>query len=113
MLVAPGVVGGVPATITPKGFPKGGDAEIVLNLELRTPLHGPIGLVFFVDGGNVFARAADLSLSQLRGSIGLGARVRSPLGPIRFDVGFKLDRRIIGTKLEPRYSPHFSIGHAF
>jgi outer membrane protein insertion porin family len=61
----------------------------------------------------VFVRAADVSLSQLRGALGLGARVRSPLGPIRLDVGFKLDRRMLGAKLEPRYALHFSIGQAF
>ena len=85
----------------------------MLNAELRAPVRGPIGVVLFADGGNVFARAADLTLSELRGSLGLGARYRSPIGPIRFDVGFKLDRRTIGTRLEPRYALHFSIGQAF
>jgi outer membrane protein insertion porin family len=104
---------GTPETITPAGFPKGGDAEVILNLELRAPLHGPIGGALFVDGGNVFARAADLSLTDLRGSVGFGLRYRSPIGPIRLDIGFKLDRRTIGTTLEPRYALHFSIGQAF
>ena len=104
---------GVPATITPRGFPKGGDAEIVLNAELRAPVFGPIGAVLFADGGNVFARTADLDLSNLRGSLGFGVRYRSPIGPIRVDLGFKLDRRTIGGKLEPRYALHFSIGQAF
>ena len=104
---------GTPETITSSGFPIGGDAEVVLNAELRAPIRGPIGAAIFVDGGNVFARAADLSLAQLRGSVGLGARYRSPIGPIRFDVGFKLDRRTIGTTLESRYALHFSIGQAF
>jgi outer membrane protein assembly factor BamA len=104
---------GVPETITPTGFPKGGDAEIVLNAELRAPVHGPVGVVLFADGGNVFARAADLTLTELRGSVGFGARYRSPIGPIRVDIGFKLDRRMIGTNLEPRYALHFSIGQAF
>jgi outer membrane protein insertion porin family len=104
---------GTPETLTPKGFPKGGDAEIVLNAELRLPIRGAIGGVLFIDGGNVFPRASDLDLSQLRGSIGFGARYRSPIGPIRLDMGFKLDRRLIGTALEPRYAVHFSIGQAF
>lgn len=104
---------GAPETITSRGFPQGGDAEVVLNAELRTPVYGPIGAVVFVDGGNVFARAADLDLARLRGSVGVGARYRSPIGPIRFDVGFKLDRRLLGDKLERRYALHFSIGQAF
>jgi outer membrane protein insertion porin family len=104
---------GVPDTITPSGFPKGGDAEVVLNAELRFPVVGNVGAVVFVDGGNVFARAADLDVTSLRGSVGLGGRYRSPLGPIRIDIGFKLDRRTVGTGLEPRYAIHFSIGQAF
>lgn len=104
---------GVPSTITAKGFPKGGDAQIVLNAELRAPVRGKLGIVVFADGGNVFARAADLSLADLRGSLGFGVRYRSPVGPIRFDVGFKLDRRTIGTELEKRAAFHFSIGQAF
>jgi outer membrane protein insertion porin family len=103
----------VPATITPAGFPLGGDAEIVLNAELRTPVRGPIGAVLFADAGNVFARATDVKLTNLLGSLGFGIRYRSPLGPIRVDLGFKLDRRIIGGKLEPRTAIHFSIGQAF
>ena len=104
---------GAPGTITAQGFPKGGDAEIVLNAELRTPIAGPIGAAFFLDGGNVFARAADLDLGQLRRSAGFGLRYRSPIGPIRIDIGFKLGRQIVGGRLEPRYALHFSIGQAF
>ena len=55
------------------------------------------GRVLFVDGGNVFARTTDIDLGELRGSVGFGVRYRSPIGPIRLDVGFKLDRRMIGT----------------
>jgi outer membrane protein insertion porin family/translocation and assembly module TamA len=84
-----------------------------LNAELRIPVRGKIGAALFVDGGNVFAQVGDLSLAQLRGSVGLGGRYRSPIGPIRIDIGFKLDRRIIGGTLEPRYAIHFSIGQAF
>jgi outer membrane protein insertion porin family len=84
-----------------------------LNAELRLPIRGAIGGVLFIDGGNVFPRASDFDLSQLRGSVGFGARYRSPIGPIRLDMGFKLDRRSIGTALEPRYAIHFSIGQAF
>ena len=104
---------GVPETITPTGFPKGGDATVILNAELRAHLFGNFGAVVFMDGGNVFARAADLDLTRLRGSVGFGGRYISPIGPIRVDVGFKLDRRILGTQLEPRYAIHLSIGQAF
>jgi len=45
--------------------------------------------------------------------VGTGLRIKSPIGPIRLDIGFKLDRRVIGGKLEPGYAIHFSIGQAF
>ncbi|HEY3884801.1 MAG TPA: BamA/TamA family outer membrane protein, partial [Vicinamibacterales bacterium] len=104
---------GRPDTISPQGFPIGGDAEVILNAELRAPVHGPFGVVGFVDGGNVFAHAAELDLTHMLGSVGFGGRYRSPIGPIRVDIGFKLKRRIIGGQLEPAYALHFSIGQAF
>jgi outer membrane protein insertion porin family len=104
---------GAEKTITPNGFPRGGNAVILLNGELRMHLFGDFGAVAFVDGGNVFERTTQLDLGDLRGSVGVGARYRSPIGPIRLDVGFKLDRRQLGTELERRWDFHFSIGHAF
>ena len=104
---------GVPATITASGVPLGGDATVILNAELRTPIYGPVAGVFFVDAGNVYPRAADLDLTDLRGSVGTGVRIKSPIGPIRLDIGFKLDRRIIGGTRESAYAIHFSIGQAF
>lgn len=104
---------GVPETITPTGFPKGGEGEVVFNGELRAGITKKIGGVVFVDGGNVFVHAGDIDLSKLRGSVGFGGRYRSPIGPIRVDIGFKLDQRTIGTRLESPFAIHFSIGQAF
>lgn len=101
------------ATISPSGFPKGGNAVLILNGELRIPLGRGLGAAVFVDGGNVFNRVTDFSLGELRGATGFGVRYRSPIGPIRVDVGFKMDRRVLGGRLEPRRAIHFSIGQAF
>ena len=59
------------------------------------------------------AARVDLDLTQLLGAVGFGLRYRSPIGPIRLDLGFKLDRRELGGQLEPRTALHFSIGQAF
>jgi outer membrane protein assembly factor BamA len=106
---------GTASTLAADGFPRGGDAEIILNAELRMPVKGPIGAVVFVDGGNVFSRASDLSLSELRWSLGFGGRYVSPIGPLRLDIGFPTDRQFIGDtgNLEKRFQIHFSMGHAF
>lgn len=100
-------------TISAQGFPRGGNAVFILNGEVRFPIWKTLGAAMFVDGGNVFARVGDFDLGDLRGSAGLGLRYRSPIGPVRVDVGFKMDRRLRGTELEPRREIHFSIGHAF
>lgn len=100
---------GAPNTITPSGFPRGGNALLLMNGELRLSVWRDLGAAFFLDGGNVFDRTSEMDLGELRGSAGLGLRYKSPIGPIRFDVGFKLDRR-------PNESPrafHLSIGQAF
>jgi outer membrane protein insertion porin family len=101
-------------TLDPNGFPTGGHALVILNAELRTPVWREVGSVVFVDAGNVFRRASELDLGELRVSAGFGVRYKSPIGPVRVDVGFKLDRREpVEGQREPRYAVHFSIGQAF
>lgn len=50
----------------------------------------------------------------MRGSVGVGLRYRSPVGPIRVDLGLKLDRRMLpnGEKERPT-ALHISLGQAF
>ena len=100
---------GTPATISPQGFPKGGNAVLILNAELRVPVWRDLGMAVFVDGGNVFDRVTNFDVTQLRGSMGFGVRYRSPIGPVRLDLGFKMDPR----ENERRSVLHFSIGQAF
>ena len=105
---------GTPATISSTGFPTGGNGLVVLNAELRVALVGGLGAVAFLDAGNVFLGATDLDLAQLRGAAGFGVRYRSPVGPIRIDLGFKLDRRELAPgRLERRNVLHISLGQAF
>ena len=70
-------------------------------------------MVGFVDAGNVFLRASDLDLAEIRTAAGFGIRYRSPLGPLRVDVGFKLDRQELIPGVERRVVYHLSIGQAF
>jgi outer membrane protein assembly complex protein YaeT len=104
---------GAPDTISPTGFPTGGNSVLILNGELRLPVWRDIGAALFMDGGNVFRRVTQFEAAELRGSVGFGLRYASPIGPLRVDLGFKLDRRTIAGRLEPRTALHFSIGQAF
>ena len=104
---------GTARTITPSGFPRGGNSLLLFNGELRVPVWKDLGAALFVDAGNVFDRVSNIDVGELRTAVGLGLRYRSPVGPLRFDVGFKLDRREIAGRLEPARAFHFSFGQAF
>ena len=75
------------------GAPAGGNALVVLNQEARMRLWPRVGVVGFVDAGNVFRSAREVALRDLAASAGLGLRVESPLGLVRLDYGFTLRRR--------------------
>lgn len=88
----------------------GGEKMWVYNIEYRFPIlkeQGVIGLVFF-DAGNVFSREEDFAFRGRR-SVGVGFRWYSPVGPIRVEYGYKLDR--MGD--EPSGLWDFSMGGTF
>jgi outer membrane protein assembly factor BamA len=70
----------------------GGELMFVINQELHTRLWESLSGVLFFDAGNVWSSPDVFELDLFR-SIGLGARYNSPIGPLRFDLGFPLDRR--------------------
>jgi outer membrane protein insertion porin family len=104
---------GAPNTISPTGFPLGGNALLLFNGELRMPVWRDLGAAVFLDGGNVFNRVSEIELDEARATAGFGLRYRSPIGPIRFDIGFKLDRQLVAGRLESGHAFHFSVGQAF
>jgi outer membrane translocation and assembly module TamA len=105
---------GTPPTLDANGFPRGGNAVLVLNAELRVPLWRDLGAVVFLDGGNVFRRVEDFNPAELRAAAGFGLRYRSPIGPLRLDLGFKLDPGVLPNGQEERPSAlHISLGQAF
>ena len=65
--------------------------------------------VGFLDVGNVYATVSDFDPLDVRKAAGFGLRVRTPFVLVRFDYGFKLDRR----PEESRGAFFFSIGQAF
>ena len=102
-------------TFTPSGFPTGGNAQVLINGELRVALFRDIAGVGFADFGNVFKRAADIDLGGLRPGLGGGLHYNSGLvGVVRAEVGFNPDRRILpGGRRERGYVLHISLGKAF
>jgi len=81
------------------GNPIGGLALFLVNAEMQFPLFTPLrdlsGVAFF-DLGNVFSEIRDFRIGGLESALGLGLRYRTPLGPVRLEMAWKLnapDRR--------------------
>ncbi len=131
------------------GFPIGGQGLFVNNVELRTPpLSLPyvgqnLGLVFFHDMGNVFDTPNHIVSGILRihqpsitacsvpnttvpcnfnynpQSVGMGIRYKTPVGPVRVDLGYMINPTRYPIQEEDkteslrRINFFFSIGQTF
>ena len=134
------------------GFPLGGDGLFLNNLELRTPpialpfVGENLSAVVFHDAGNVFANPGDIitglghwsqphqetcvpqsttpcDFNYISQAVGFGVRYRTPIGPVRVDVGYNLNPPIFPVRDDPTRGPFvdrtshlnffFSIGQTF
>lgn len=79
---------------TPYLIPLGGKSEFYSLFEIEHPIVKDAGLKFvvFYDVGNVFANRPDLSNLTLRQDMGFGFRWFSPIGPLRFEWGFPINK---------------------
>ena len=101
-------------TITTTGFPTGGNGVVVLNSELRFNLTTKLQTIGFLDAGNVFPSASDLSVVDVRPAAGFGVMYRSPFGPLRVDLGFNLDPQEFVPGVPERQNVlHILFGQAF
>jgi len=75
------------------GIPVGGKALILFNFEFNFPVVASLGNlsgVVFYDAGNVFYNRSDIDFGSLEHAVGLGVRYRTPLGPVRLELGWNL-----------------------
>jgi len=75
----------------------GGKMIFLANIEVRFPIFWLFMGEVFVDAGNVWRTIKDFSPGTIRPSTGMGLVLLTPLGPIRIDYGYKLNR----TKIDP------------
>ena len=123
------------------GFPVGGKALLMFGHELRFPLVGDtVGGVLFHDMGNVFSRVGDVSFrfrqrdrtdfNYMVQTLGFGLRYKTPIGPIRVDLGYSpnsprffgfegtREQLLFGTGRQTNqrissFQFHFSLGQTF
>jgi outer membrane protein insertion porin family len=93
------------------GFNIGGNKQLIINTEVEIPIFEQVGIrgVVFVDTGQAYDDGSPIDLAELRYSAGFGIRWWSPVGPLRFEWGFPLDRR----EDEEPVVFEFTIGNSF
>lgn len=124
---------GVPDVNAVRVAATGGDRVAVASVEVRLPspvFASRLRFAAFLDAGVLWEGGAQ---AVLRATPGVGFRFSSPLGPIRFDVGFNPYQLQTGTlysansitgeltqvrsdyrkERNRRYTIHFSVGQAF
>jgi len=89
------------------GSPTGGLSLAEASVELRISLAGSLGIVSFLDAGNVWEQTLTYRLDEIAYAAGVGLRYDTPVGPVRFDAAKSLTDGGIPWQF------HFSIGQAF
>jgi len=89
--------------------PIGGRSVVEGSLELRHPITEQVGAAVFVDGGQVSERSFDFPFGRLAYGAGFGLRYRSPVGPLRADLGFPFQP----PDGDARWQVHVSLGSKF
>jgi len=90
--------------------PLGGRSAIFTSVELRIRLMESFGIVPFADFGTVSLSAAPQFDEKWFKSVGLGLRYFGFFGPLRFDVGFPLNRR---KGIDSSFQIYASVGQSF
>lgn len=91
--------------------PIGGEALFIGNIEYTYPVADFLKIASFFDTGNVWQKNKDFLHGNLKSSIGLGLRVKTPIGPISIDYGYPLDTEPGEEDKEGRF--HFNVSREF
>jgi len=102
--------------------PLGGDALLVGNIEYTYPLFDFLKVAAFYDVGNVWQKIGDIGTTKnangvdgsggFKSGIGIGVRVKTPIGPITLDYGIPLNKEP-GEDTRGSGKFHFSASHGF
>jgi len=90
--------------------PLGGRSIFVVNGELRYRFQNNLGLAAFTDIGNVFGDGIPSLDTTILKSVGFGGRYHTPIGPIRLDIAFPLNRR---KGIDNSYQIYLNVGQTF
>lgn len=89
--------------------PIGGKSVLEFSGELRARVTDTVGVVPFVDAGNVYRHEVPQNF-KLLWAAGIGLRYYTAVGPLRADLAFPLDRR---SGVDSSFQFYFSLGQSF
>jgi outer membrane protein insertion porin family len=91
--------------------PIGGKTMVNINGEVRFPIYDKLSGVVFTDIGALsHTRLSEIYGENIYGATGFGIRYGTPIGPVRFDIGWKWKKRIPEDR---SYAWFLTFGHAF
>ena len=91
--------------------PMGGKTMVNANVELRIPVYGDIGVVVFQDLGALsHSGLKGIGKHGLLAGTGFGLRYNTPIGPLRFDIGWKWST---SKPFDRSYAWFLTFGNAF
>lgn len=91
--------------------PLGGRTMANANIELRFPLYQQLSGVIFQDAGILLQdHFATITLDSIATATGAGLRLNTPVGPLRFDIGWKWKK---SYPQESRFAWFLTLGNAF
>lgn len=100
-------------TVSPlnkKREPLGGRAAIFTSAEWRIRFGESIGVVPFFDAGTVTKNTLPTPCAKWFKSLGIGLRYFAFFGPLRFDIGFPLDKR---KEIDSNFQIYAAVGQTF
>ncbi len=89
--------------------PLGGGARLLGNLELRFPVVWLLEGAVFVDAGQITRALSAVTVDKFQVGAGAGVRLRSPVGPLRLDLGYP----VVAGAAPEGVGIHFSFGYPF
>ena len=111
-------------SITPDGYLTGtstynaqrasfGKAFFATTAEIGLRMNQSLYLNTFFEAGNVWRRAREIDPTRLFRSVGVGASVITPFGPLGLDYAYGLDRLDLTGRRDPKWQLHFRFGQIF
>ena len=91
----------------------GGQTMLLLTAEITHPIWGPLRGAAFIDAGNAWKDAYDLSFSGINVGVGYGVRLKLPMlkAPLKLDVAYPVVKN--QDNVSRKFRVHFNVGFTF